>query len=125
MHNHRLTPWVSLYRDFCDATSDPVLRQITLKFRAKYLSKLQLPPFESEAKQITRLNKELATIVQITWATGKDRLIGSAVAGSGDSGAELMIVVLQIVVIADVNDCARMRQPCEKRLRLYLLGASQ
>jgi hypothetical protein len=25
MHNHRLTPWVSLYRDFCDATSDPLL----------------------------------------------------------------------------------------------------
>jgi NAD(P)-dependent dehydrogenase (short-subunit alcohol dehydrogenase family) len=31
MHNHRLTPWVSLYRDFCDATSDPLLRQISFK----------------------------------------------------------------------------------------------
>jgi hypothetical protein len=40
--NDRFTPWVSLYRDFCDATSDPLLRQITLKFCAKYLSKLHI-----------------------------------------------------------------------------------
>src|ERR1700685_769713 len=79
----------------------------------------------SEAKEITRLNEELAAIVQITRAARKDRLIGSAVAGSRESGAELMIVVLQIVIIADVNDSARMRQPCQKRLRLHLLCASQ
>jgi hypothetical protein len=40
VHNHRLTPWHSLYRDFCDAISDPVLRQIALKFCANYLSKI-------------------------------------------------------------------------------------
>jgi hypothetical protein len=45
MHNHRLTPQGQpLSQLFCDATSDPVLRQITLKFCAKYLSKLHPSP---------------------------------------------------------------------------------
>ena len=82
-------------------------------------------PHSLEAKQITRLDEELAAIVEITGAARKDGLIGAAVAGPPKSGAELMIVVLQIAVIADVNDRARMWQPCQERLRLYLLRASQ
>jgi ketopantoate reductase len=33
MHDHRLTLWDSLYRDFHDVTLDPVLRQKARKFR--------------------------------------------------------------------------------------------
>ena len=82
-------------------------------------------PHSLEAKKITRLDEELAAIVEITGAARKDGLIGAAVAGPPKSGAELMIVVLQIVVIPDVNDRARVRQPCEKCLRLHLLCAGQ
>ena len=56
VHNHRLTPWDSLYPDFCDATSDPVLRQIALKFCAKYLSKLHLMHFDSDVDIFRRLS---------------------------------------------------------------------
>jgi len=81
----------------------------------------------SETEEITRFHEELTAVVQIAGAAGEDGLVGIAAFRRAEwiRGAHDVIVILQVVVPADVDNGAGMRQPGEQALRLHLLGALQ
>ncbi len=78
----------------------------------------------SEAEEIRGLDEDLAAIVQIVQRPRGDCVVG--VAGAvGETVAKRAAEVLQIVVIADIDSRAGMRQPGEEGLGADLLLPQQ
>lgn len=80
--------------------------------------------FASEAEEVRCLDEELLSIVEELRATRRDRVVSIA-RSTGETIAERTVQILQVVVVADIDRRARVREPGEERLCGNLLGARE